>query len=380
MIKLYTTKDGAELYEFRVYAGSDPLTGKKKYIHRRGFKTFKTASLAESRATVSVADGTNNRPSDKTFEDVFNEWFEGYKGSVRASTLHTRRYDFEAMIVALGTKKFTKITSNMIQRVVNAWAKETSREYSVRLNYLSRIFKYAIREGYIHTNPALNVLPPKYGKEIKNKKEKFWDRNELARFFDAIDSHKAPQPYAYFRTLAFSGIRSGEAAALVWSDIDFERKTLSITKTQAKVEHGKCVVQPTKTKASTRLITLDVETIAALRQWRTRQAEHFLKFGISTSSPTQPVFTTSVNKWLYHDVPTRWLNRYTKAAGIEHKITLHGFRHSHASALLAAGVPIKEVQARLGHTNAQTTLNVYAHVSQGQDAEAINTLSRYLAF
>ena len=62
------------------------------------------------------------------------------------------------------------------------------------------------------------------------------------------------------------------------------------------------------------------------------------------------------------------------------RITIHGFRHTHASALFAAGASIKEVQERLGHEDAQTTLNIYTHVTEKQDKEVAKKLVNYLNF
>ncbi|CAI2680574.1 Tyrosine recombinase XerC [Apilactobacillus kunkeei] len=62
------------------------------------------------------------------------------------------------------------------------------------------------------------------------------------------------------------------------------------------------------------------------------------------------------------------------------KITVHGFRHSHSSALFAAGATIKEVQERLGHEDAQTTMNIYTHVTSKQNKNAVKKLSSYLNF
>ena len=91
------------------------------------------------------------------------------------------------------------------------------------------------------------------------------------------------------------------------------------------------------------------------------------------------IFASSKNSYKSLDQPWKWLSKIIRANKLK-KITVHGFRHSHASALFSAGASIKEVQERLGHEDVQTTMNVYTHVTAKQNKNAVDKLSSYLNF
>lgn len=106
----------------------------------------------------------------------------------------------------------------------------------------------------------------------------------------------------------------------------------------------------------------------------------FLAVGINTNNEEQYLFTTFPGnekliparandwlKWIYKKYPQK-------------KITLHGFRHTHASLLFEAGATIKEVQTRLGHSSSKTTLDIYTHVTQSKKQEAAQKFANYIDF
>jgi integrase len=89
------------------------------------------------------------------------------------------------------------------------------------------------------------------------------------------------------------------------------------------------------------------------------------------------VFTHLDGRPLHPDLISDWFERHTCAAGLP-KIRLHDVRHSYASAALAAGIPAKVVSERLGHATIAITLDTYSHVLPGLDAEAANTVARFI--
>ncbi len=142
---------------------------------------------------------------------------------------------------------------------------------------------------------------------------------------------------------------------------------------------GKQIIQPPKTKKGQRVIALDKITLNYLKQWRARQRREYLMLGFNTIQRGQLIFANSNNGFKSLNTPAKWLNKIIKAHNLK-KITVHGFRHTSASMLFAAGATIKEVQTRLGHEDAQTTLNIYTHVTKKQDNQAAEKLANYLDF
>lgn len=120
--------------------------------------------------------------------------------------------------------------------------------------------------------------------------------------------------------------------------------------------------------------------MSTLKHWRLVQLQKYMALGFNTNKPDQLVFSNRKNKHLLLHKPADWLKSIEDAHKIKHRITIHGFRHSHASALFSAGATVKEVQERLGHSDVKTTLNIYTHVTKSQNKEAVNKLVAYLNF
>lgn len=135
-------------------------------------------------------------------------------------------------------------------------------------------------------------------------------------------------------------------------------------------------VKTTKTGIA-RTIKIVLKTISILKTWKKQQQAEYLALGFNTLQPQQLVFSNEVNEFLQPTKTRKWLefilNKYQLP-----KITTHGFRHTHCSLLFEAGLSIKEVQDRLGHSNVQTTLNIYAHVSEEAKDEAISKLENFM--
>lgn len=182
--------------------------------------------------------------------------------------------------------------------------------------------------------------------------------------------------YAFFRLLAYSGMRKGEALALTWKDINFNKNTISINKTVTMVENNKLVIQTPKTLSSIRIIYMDDETMSVLKKWRSKQS-HILYMDGKTSLNDRLLFSKNDGSLLHPTRPNNWMHQLTKRYGLKY-ISCHGFRHTHASILFQAGATIKEVQNRLGHADAKTTLNVYTHVTQKEQNETALKFANYL--
>lgn len=124
---------------------------------------------------------------------------------------------------------------------------------------------------------------------------------------------------------------------------------------------------------------LDRNTILILQQWRLNQKEWYLKTGYNTSKEDQFLFTNKFNELYYPQAPNDWLYNILEKYDLP-KITLHGFRHTHASLLFESGASIKEVQERLGHKDVKTTMNIYAHVSPEKVKETGERFASYVNF
>ncbi|KAF1297855.1 hypothetical protein BAU15_08090 [Enterococcus sp. JM4C] len=177
-----------------------------------------------------------------------------------------------------------------------------------------------------------------------------------------------------FRLLAQSGMRIGECTALNWSDIDFEKCTISITKTFTFTDEGWVVGTP-KNVASNRVVIIDENTLERLSSFRKKQEDYFT---IVARKDTAHIFLSRNGKILHNASIYDMLKRITKNAGLP-DINTHGLRHTHATLLFESKATAKEVQTRLGHSSIKTTLDTYTHVGEGISQKTVDTLMNYFA-
>ena len=202
------------------------------------------------------------------------------------------------------------------------------------------------------------------------------DARPLATLLEAADKHDL-EFGAVLRVLVATGARRGEVCGLRWSDIDLPGSTVTIRRSVASVAGG-TVVKETKTHAARR-IAVDAETLDALARRRERAAAAGRSVRGSTSTRRLRVHVVGRTD-RSRCIPTRspaGFRRLCQRAGLD-GVRLHDLRHLHATQLLAAGVPVRTVSGRLGHANAATTLNVYAHFLEASDRQAADVIAGLL--
>lgn len=380
MIKKYKTKSGETRYMVKAYLGLDPLTKKSKQTSRRGFKTRKEATIAESRLNVRSQDINFVLDSNLLFVQVAEMWLEQYRHTVNPSTFTQQKLARNKHVLPLfGKIVISKITIPYCQTQVNHWF-----SYYKKFNNLimipSQIFQYAINIRLVNYNPMDGVIRPKRQAAIDDEgyKAPSYTQQQLTDFLDLLKNKYPFQWFLMFRVLAYTGLRKGELHALRWNDIDFSRGTLSVKQTLATTEGWQLIFQTPKTRKSIRDISLDDETLRLIKQWKIRQKETFFKLGVNTLDQNQLVFTNENNEVLYLDFLNHRLTKIIKENNLDH-MTVHGFRHTHCSLLLEANVPLKEVQERMGHTDIKTTMNVYAHITEKQRENTANKFASFMS-
>lgn len=366
-------KNGKTHYRVRVYLGLDKKTGEQMYVSRSGFKKKSEAQVAEG---ILIEQHQTKVSGRRKFIEVFEDWLALYKLRVKESSYHITKRRMESHLISkIGEYYVDAIELRDVQKIVNEWSKQFVRFKEMK-SYMSSIFDEAERQGLISDNPCrLIVLPnPKksssFEKESPEEFENFYDKEELRDFFVAAAVDLDIQWYAFFRLLAFTGLRRGEALALEWKDLTGTK--LSVTKTMAHGEGNKLIVQTPKTPKSKRAIDLDTETIQTLKKWRKDQVQLFGVLPIMFNNSKKGHFSLSSPK-------SKLEQLYQKNPDLK-VITSHGFRHTHCSMLFESGATISEVQKRLGHADIKTTMNIYTHVSKEKKEEAIERLVNYLGF
>lgn len=374
-------KNGRTYYRASVYIGVDELTGTKRLKRKSGFDSRAACALWITRTELAAQGESMVNLQSMTFGDVYEQWAATYQNAVRASSWRDYQSTFKRRILpALGHIKLQKLTMPLLQRVVNEWAKTGRLTYASWYRRTLMVLKYARQQRYMAHDPSQGIILPKVQAIDEDTQENFYSRDEMRHFFSLFDQKRQPKWFTLFRLLAFSGLRRSEALALTWNDIDFTDSTVSVTKTISIGGRGELTIQPPKTSSGRRVVPLDAETMAILKHWRMTQVTALLARGINANKPGQLVFSSQRNTWIFPTEVGNWLRAFQAKHDLTHRITVHGFRHSHATALIAAGVPVKVVQARLGHKSIKTTLGIYAHATQEQTSAAADQVAAYLGF
>ncbi|XJS11781.1 tyrosine-type recombinase/integrase [Aerococcaceae bacterium WGS1372] len=312
------------------------------------------------------------------FKDLCDEWLELYKTTVKGSTFKTQKTVLNKHVLPYyGDMYVDKITISHCQKYANQQAKKLVKYHnSVNLPY--RILQHGVHLGYIKENPATNIIRPKASKS--NYIVKWWNKQELNKFMDCVDNSKFDSNVkTQLRLLAYTGMRKGEALALLWSDIDFDNNLISITKTVGRTEVGYEVEnEGSKTVAGNRVISVDVHTMQALKLHRLEQKKMLLMLGLKHKGSNQLVFSSEKNELLYSDFINYYMNKIITDNNLKH-ITVHQLRHTHISLLFEIGTPIKEVQDRVGHKDYKTTMDIYNHVNQDKKDKTASEFAEFLA-
>lgn len=302
------------------------------------------------------------------FEELYNMWIIQYKKSVRASTYTITKGLFQNHILpVLGKIPIDKLNLLTAQNAVNEWSQKLKKYKSLK-TYAQQIYKYAMRLELIEKDPFKFVIMPgeqhRTIKRIKNS-DNYYTKEELLSFLEIAKKELSLQWYCFFRLIAYTGIRRGEALALTWEDVDFTHNEITINKTLSWDEQYHKKINPSKTKAGERIIKIDGETMDVLSRWRSLNIDEPL------------IFCNKNHEHISLSTPQKHLNKLFQKHELK-RITIHGLRHTHCSLLFEAGVPIKEVQDRLGHDDIKTTLDIYTHISKKQKDRALDTFVNFM--
>jgi integrase len=175
------------------------------------------------------------------------------------------------------------------------------------------------------------------------------------------NSEPEPHPlHAIVATAIGTGMRRGELCALAWGAVDLDAATLRVERSLEEIKQG-LRFKPPKTKNGRRTISLPANVLQILREHRRRQAEQRLLFGLGRPGADDLVFTVADGAPCSPDNLSRDWRRTVLALDLP-RVMFHALRHSHASALIAAGLDVLTISRRLGHGSAGFTLKTYGHL------------------
>ncbi|MBD3950041.1 site-specific integrase [Tuanshanicoccus lijuaniae] len=376
----YKDKNNKTRYQVKGYIGTDILTGKKKIITRNGFVSKKEAELTFNRIKLDFEKNGNQLNSKRMkFKEVCELWLKLYEPTVKPTTFFSQKQVINNHVLPYyGEMYVDKISILICQKFVDQQAKKLVR-YHNSCNLAYRILEYAVHLRLISDNPATHLIRPKSKKSEYSVE--WWTKEELNTFIECLHSSDLDSnAKTMLHLLAFTGMRKGEAMGLFWSDIDFQKGTITINKTAGETINGYTVQldEGSKTIAGNRVISIDNRTLQLLKKHKLNQTEMLFKLGKHTKNTNQLVFCNERNMPLYGEFPNHNMKKVIEGNNLKF-ITTHQLRHTHCSILFEAGATMKEVQERLGHKDYKTTHDIYLKVSERQKEETANKFVEFLS-
>ena len=242
---------------------------------------------------------------------------------------------------------------------------------------IHKALKYAVKIDLIDVNPADKVERPKKDRYVGS----FYDADEVNALFEAAKGSKLELPILFG---AFYGLRRSEAIGLKWDAIDFDQNTITIRHTVTSCDlDGKRVLvasDTTKTKSSMRTLPLVPFMRERLLTLKEEQQENRRLCGRSyIKEYLEYVCVNEIGDLIKPHYVTESFPKLLKAKGMR-QIRYHDLRHSCASLLLANGVPMKQIQEWLGHSDFSTTANIYAHLDYSSKLTSADAMLNGLGF
>jgi integrase len=369
----YTPKRGKPTYGYTFFAGRDE-NGKRIQKVKRGFTTKGEAEQALRRAIEEHQKSPAAERTMPTFGEFFERWHAAASRDWSASTVE-RTYELGQYAVRLfGSVPLDQLDTMRLADELARLADHggrTTKEHpegkplapkTVRhiAFAVQQCLEQAVDWDLIPKNPMKKVKKPK----VPRRRPKVVDKSG----FDALLRQTAGLAVWPVIVLGMAtGMRRGELLALQWTDIDFDRATLEVSKSLEETKKHGLRIKGTKS-GEVRRFSVPADVLDMLRDHK-REQDHQREMCGDGYANLDLVFWRPDGHYYNPDKLGVRIRRAMQTAGLA-GVSLHSLRHSHASELLSQGAPITAVAERLGHASPNITLGIYSHALPADNAAA----------
>lgn len=368
-------KRGPNTWRIFMEGGLDENGQRKRMtVTVKGRKAEAVAELA--RLEHETNTGSFVEPSKMTVAEYLEYWLrESAARTVRPTTL--QRYQQivrNDLSPNLGRTLLPKLKPLQIQMYYNE-ALESGRKSGKgglsaqtvlhHHRVLHKALKQATMWQLLATNPADRVQPPK----PRHTEMRALDEDDSIRLLQATEGTRLQVPVMI---AVYTGMRRGEVLALRWSDLNLEKRTLTVSRSLEQTKAGGLRFKEPKS-GKMRALSLPILAVTALKKHRAEQAERRLLIGAGYQD-NDLIVCAADGTPAKPDTLTSDFSQFSKRHGFG--VRFHDLRHSHASQLLRQGIPVQVVSERLGHAKVSITLDIYAHLLPGMQEGAAQSIDK----
>ncbi|MGL5346919.1 MAG: tyrosine-type recombinase/integrase [Peptostreptococcaceae bacterium] len=347
----------------------DKETGKKIQKNMGSYDKKRDASKKLTELKDTIYNDELIVPNTVSVRNFLADFLEKHKINLSITTYNCyKRICDKYIIPMLGSYKVEEIKPIHIQNYVDDLVDILSPQtIKIHINILNLAFKKAYRLRMIRENVVEYIEIPR-AKKFKNN---IYNTESMVQLLKICKGSNLELPIYLASGL---GLRISEILGLTWNNINFNENTITIEKITVR-SNAKVILKEPKTESSSRTISAPKEIINLLKDHKKKQIESKLKGEIKNN--LNLIFFDKKENPIAQDVLSKNFNRFLKENSLSH-IRFHDLRHSHVTLLINSKVPIRVISERVGHSNINTTLNIYAHTLKEMDIEASDKISESL--
>ena len=324
---------------------------KRKYVYG------KTRQECRKKMNAIIEEIESNgviNPSKYKFDDFATKWIDTYCVNLSPTTVDGYRRAIKYMYKYLGNMQLTKILPMHVQEAINTFAESHSEKTCKNvLGVLNNVFKYAIQNKILKTNPAEFV---KIKKDTHKYEYYIYTEQEFNKLLECVTGTIEEIPILL---AGLCGLRVSEIMALTWNDIDFKNNIINVHNANVHV-NGEVIEKTTKTRTSYREVKASKYVIERLALYKNVGYIYPKKDG------------TAENGGNY----SKRFSRMLKNCGLPHT-RFHDLRHFNATTMLRHGISDKEAAKRLGHSDINMTKK-YQHILKDMENNAADILDNVI--
>ncbi len=376
-------KDGSASYQITIELPVDPITGQRNRIYKTINGTKKQAEKEMRSMMDDLENHTYIRDNKYTVASWVTEWFSLYLQDLSPTTLTGYKYQIDNYITnqPIGRIYLQDLTSSDVQRWINSLQQNSpvsnkpmsSKTIKNIYNNLHAAIEKAMLLDLVKKNVCNAVALPK----IEKHEVEVYDESEIQAL---INASKGTDMELIIALSVSLGLRRGELIGLKWKNIDFNNKVIHIKENVVEVRKeqnpDRIITKSPKSRSGIRSIPISDILCDRIKFAHTEYLINQAMYGKGFTNDDYVICQPDGKPYKPASLSKKF-SKFLNEHNLRH-IRLHDVRHTNATLMLMNGTPPKVAQARLGHSDYSTTMNIYGHVLKSAEIETASRLENIL--